>query len=142
MSDAMMSHYTIIFIQLIVALGALKRCGLLTCYSQLKKLPLMVTLFVLAGGLSADAYFALSSSSPLLNITGTLLPSAWEYGTPSFLTFMLILSATLYGVVTQQVKSIVHFSEVITYGLSHYSIYVVIAVLTTYIIESINYIFS
>lgn len=142
LTDAMFSHHSILCLQILVAYGVVKQCGLIDDFAHIQRWPLFIAVITALLQVFLIAAGAMLPHSPLLNITGTLSPSAWLYGLPTALLFAMQSSAMVYGLLSRRIHSVMNISQALTWGVSHHPSIIIMLMLVNFIYESMMFIFK
>lgn len=80
-------------------------------------------------------------SASLLSVTGSVWPSPWLAGFPVLLCMAVVLTALVFGTMTSRLGGLKGIPRLLAFGLSHYGIWVVLAMMGGLIYNSFTYFF-
>ncbi len=140
-TDALFSPWVCAFCALLVAMGAMLRSGQLKGTASVSVGASVISGLFGIVCLGLLIFAGTYSHSPLLSITGGLFPSPYIQGFPFMLALLLLSQALLYAFLTRQIRSLQDFCAFFTYGISHFAQYIVIAMLLSALVCSVEYVF-
>lgn len=136
------NKWNVLCISSIIGVGSIIRCGILDKKTKKDTKVLYFVLFVLVLLISILLVCALHPHSPLLSVTGELKNSPFIHGLPTVFIWCVIFLSILYAVFTQRIKTVEDFSAMFTHGIRSLSSVIVIAMLLSFIVRCIAYIFN
>lgn len=136
------NKWNVLCISSIIGVGSIIRCGILDRKTKKDTKVLYFVLFVLVLLIAILLVCALHPHSPLLSVTGELKNSPFIHGLPTVFIWCVIFLSILYAVFTQRIKTIEDFSAMFTHGIRSLSSVIVIAMLLSFIVRCIAYIFN
>jgi p-aminobenzoyl-glutamate transporter AbgT len=136
------NRWTTLCISIIIGCGSVIRSGILHPQKKKEFNSLYIVLFVLVILTSVLLLCALHPHSPLLSVTGQIKNSPFIHGLPTILIWCIIFLSTLYALLAQHIKTMDDFSDLFTYGIKKFSSVIVIAMLLSFIISCLIYIFN
>lgn len=140
-TESLFNYWVILFLMLLETLGAYRYT--LRWHHRHTSRPALVLcalafFLVCVCGMAVAAFW---SHSPLLSVTGELFPSPLVHGLPCFLMASALLSFVLYGVLSHCISSLRDLHRFLTYGLSHYAVWLLLAMLLSFLLQCISYCF-
>lgn len=108
-------------------------------YAHLHSSALWISVGVFTSVLAVLIYFAYTSDSPLLNLSGGLMPSPWSYGMPYAFSLALILMCVLYALFSHRLQNMKSFGQMIGYGISNYGYLILVVMLFIFLLDCIGY---
>lgn len=142
-AKALASYQLIILILLLSAVGAVHESGVYQDFrqSRFRNRPLRITaIFFLFIMLMLVLPFFMTHN-PLLGVTGSFAPSPWLYGTPLVFCVTLIFCSLLYSALKGRLKDFMDIPSMLSYGISHHGIWIVVAMMGSFIVRVIKYSF-
>lgn len=136
------NKWNVLCISSIIGVGSIIRCGILDRKTKKDTKVLYFVLFVLVLLIAILLVCALHPHSPLLSVTGELKNSPFIHGLPTVFIWCVIFLSILYAVFTQRIKTVEDFSAMFTHGIRSLSSVIVIAMLLSFIVRCIAYIFN
>jgi len=136
------NKWNVLCISSIIGVGSIIRCGILDRKTKKDTKVLYFVSFVLVLLIAILLVCALHPHSPLLSVTGELKNSPFIHGLPTVFIWCVIFLSILYAVFTQRIKTIEDFSAMFTHGIRSLSSVIVIAMLLSFIVRCIAYIFN
>lgn len=136
------NKWNVLCISSIIGVGSIIRCGILDRKTKKDAKVLYFVSFVLVLLIAILLVCALHPHSPLLSVTGELKNSPFIHGLPTVFIWCVIFLSILYAVFTQRIKTIEDFSAMFTHGIRSLSSVIVIAMLLSFIVRCIAYIFN
>ena len=130
--DSMGGHWIILMIWVCTAVGSMRVSGLIRTDISSSRNGVIATGVVAVSYLSVLLLFAIHPHSPLLGITGTLYHSAFMWGLPCALCMGCMLCSIVYGIVSGHIHGLDDVFRLITYGVSHYSSWILCAMLLSF----------
>lgn len=125
---------------------------IITCYGcykyadlRINRLSLRNTLLLVSIGgilLLPIIIAAVHPRSPLVSLTGALIPSPWLYGLPFALCIEFMVLMFVYLLFTRRNFSFSNFGSYMAYGLSHYGAWVFVASMLSFIYHCILYMYG
>ena len=136
------NKWNVLCISSIIGVGSIIRCGILDRKTKKDTKVLYFVSFVLVLLIAILLVCALHPHSPLLSVKGELKNSPFIHGLPTVFIWCVIFLSILYAVFTQRIKTIEDFSAMFTHGIRSLSSVIVIAMLLSFIVRCIAYIFN
>lgn len=136
------NRWTTLCISIIIGCGSVIRSGILHPQKKKEFNSLYIVSFVLVILTSVLLLCSLHPHSPLLSVTGQIKNSPFIHGLPTILIWCIIFLSTLYALLAQHIKTMDDFSDLFTYGIKKFSSVIVIAMLLSFIISCLIYIFN
>lgn len=136
------NKWNVLCISFILGVGSVIRCGILDRKTKKDINALYLVSFVLVLLIAVLLVTALHPHSPLLSVTGEVKNSPFIQGLPTVFIWCVVFLSILYAVQTERIKTIEDFTDLFTYGIRRFSSVIVIAMLLSFIVRCISYIFN
>lgn len=131
------------FLLLLIAGGALYRCGILGKHQGIRdRLALRVSSAFIIIYLIIIALLTLMPHAILLSATGDLFPSAFSRSLIPVIAFGIILFSVTYGVMAGRQSSLSDILEILSYGIRKGAPFIVIYILFIQFYESLWFVFG
>lgn len=136
------NKWNVLCVSSVIGVGSFIRCGILDRKTKKDIHALYLVSFVLVLLVAILLVCALHPQSPLLSVTGELRNSPFIHGLPTVFIWCVIFLSILYAVLTKRIKTIEDFSDLFTHGIRRFSSVIVIAMLLSFIVRCIAYMFN
>ena len=136
------NKWTTLCISIIIGCGSVIRSGILHPQKKKEFNALYIVSFVLVILTAALLLSALHPHSPLLSVTGEVRNSPFIQGLPTVFIWCVVFLSILYAVQTERIKTIEDFTDLLTFGIRKFSSVIVIAMLLSFTVRCITYIFN
>lgn len=140
--DSMVNHWVILFMCICSAFGALQYSGILQDKLSSSRNGFYAVSILTAIFLAFFVFFSLYPQSPLLSITGGLLPSPLLWGFPCALCIHIILVSLVFGLFSSKLQGLDDLCALITFGLSKYSTWIACSMLLSFQIQCLRFVFN
>ena len=148
------SPWLVSLLLILIALGTLRKTGLLTLHSSLftfhfslftfhyrEKVAMRVSLIVLCLFVVMIALLTLPPHAILLSATGELFPSAFSRSLIPIIASGISLFAIVFGLMSGRLKTLSDILAALSSGLSHGAPLIVVAILLIQLIASLRFVF-
>lgn len=136
------NKWNVLCISSIIGVGSVIRCGILDGKTKKDINALYLVSFVLVLLIGVLLVTALHPHSPLLSVTGEVRNSPFIQGLPTVFIWCVVFLSILYAVQTERIKTIEDFTDLLTFGIRKFSSVIVIAMLLSFTVRCITYIFN
>lgn len=136
------NKWNVLCISSIIGVGSVIRCGILDRKTKKDINALYLVSFVLVLLIGVLLVTALHPHSPLLSVTGEVRNSPFIQGLPTVFIWCVVFLSILYAVQTERIKTIEDFTDLLTFGIRKFSSVIVIAMLLSFTVRCITYIFN
>lgn len=136
------NKWNILCIAAVMGTGSVMQCGILDRKTSQGTQALYLVAVVLVLLVAVLLLSALHPHSPLLSVTGELRNSPFIQGLPTVFIWCVIFLSSFYAVQTQRIRTAGDFADLLTYGIRRFSSVIVIAMLLSFIIHCVLYIFN
>ncbi len=136
------NKWTILCLTSAMGTGSVMQSGILNRKTSQDTQALYLVTAVLVLLVAVLLLIALHPHSPLLSVTGELRNSPFIHGLPTVFIWCVIFLSAFYAVQTRRIRNAGDFAGLLTYGIRRFSSVIVIAMLLSFIIHCVSYIFN